>query len=122
MGMDLNAILWTLIVGIPILLWFTYWTGILALIFEAWRLVKPQIIRSRQTTIPEYIMDDQWRYLKRYDKETRKLLEAELEGHEDTEESESQGYESSAEIDLEDAGDNQASLSLLICFEHFLYQ
>ena len=95
-----------MIVGIPILLWFTYWTGILALIFEAWRLVKPQIIKSRQTTIPEYIIDDQWRYMKRYDKETRKLLEAELRGHEDTEESESQGYESSAEIDLEDAEDN----------------
>ncbi len=105
MAMDLNAILWTLILGIPILLWFTYWTGILSLVLEAWKLIRPQI-KSRQTTIPEYVMDDQWKYLKRYDKGTRKLLEAELEGFEDTEESENKGYESSAIMDEEDEQDN----------------
>ena len=86
--MDLNAILWTTVVGIPVLLWFSYWgIGILSPIFE-WLRLKPK--HPVQRTLCDF-MHDRYPYERRW-----------VHPDEDSEYSELEGYESSAVMDEED--------------------
>jgi len=87
---DLNAILWTLLLGVPIILWIGYWSiGILSPIFEWLRPEQPV-----QRVLSEWI-DDKYPYYKKW-----------VMTDEDSEYSELEGYESSAETDLEDKEDS----------------
>lgn len=63
--MDLNAILWTTVVGIPVLLWFSYWgIGILYPLLE-WLKPKSMSRQPVQRTLTEF-MHDRYPYEKKW--------------------------------------------------------
>ena len=74
--MDLNAILWTTVVGIPVLLWFSYW-GI-GILYPLLKWLKPKSTSRQpvQRTLAEW-MDDTFPYLKRWVEE--EYLEEEIQ-------------------------------------------
>jgi len=87
---DLDAILWTLLLGVPIILWIGYWgIGILSPIFEWLRPKQPV-----QRVLSEWI-DDKYPYGRKW-----------VMTDEDSECSELEGFESSAVVDEEDQEDN----------------
>jgi hypothetical protein len=86
---DLTTILWTVVVGMPILLWFSYWSiGILFPIFE-WFRPKPK--KPRQLALAPFMHD-------LYPYERRWIVPEDEEI--------SEYGESTAELDLQDDEDN----------------
>lgn len=81
-----------LVVFSPLILFFAF--VLIAIIFRVYRRLRklrPAIkTKGRQAQITEYIMSDEYPYLKRYDEQTIEDMEMELYG------------ESTAELDIED--------------------
>jgi hypothetical protein len=84
---DLNVILWTLLLAPPILFFFTYW--VIVPFIELCRSLLPSP-KPKQRVLTEWI-DDKYPYNKRW-----------VSPDEDSEFSEASGYESSAVMDEED--------------------
>jgi hypothetical protein len=87
--MDLTTILWTVVIGIPVLLWLLYWaTGFLCPIFE-W--LRPKSKQPRQLTLAPF-MHDRYPYERQWTVPENEEL--------------SEYAESTAELDLQDEEDS----------------
>lgn len=84
--MDLDVLLWFIVLGIPILLLFSYETGILSFLLWVSRQLrpKPNARQPVQRTLAEW-MDDTFPYLKRWVEEEYQEEEIQLMDAEDTE-------------------------------------
>jgi hypothetical protein len=91
---DLGVLAWLIVLGIPILLLFSYETGILSFITWVSRQFRPKPKKPRQLTLVPF-MHDRYPYEKHW-----------VVPDEDSEYSELEGYESSAVMDEQDEEDN----------------